>query len=62
MAHVETTMAALGAEQETCTGCDRRFERGETMHAVVCEDGSPAGWYCGRCIHQWNERRKAEGD
>jgi len=48
MAKVELTMQSLGIETTTC--CDRQFERGETMHAIVSDKGEALGWWCYQCI------------
>lgn len=57
MASVKLTMQAMGGvvADERCTGCERRFNRGETMSAVEYNDGEPAGWFCQHCIANWNE-------
>ena len=45
---IELTMLSLGVEQSSC--CDKIFERGETMRAIVSDDGEPLGWWCGKCL------------
>ncbi len=48
MAKVEITMQALGTETSSC--CEKPFERGETMYAVVSDSGEPLGWWCAVCL------------
>ena len=56
MARIVTTMQATGivSAGEQCNGCGRLFIRGETMTAVEYDDGESAGWFCRRCIDNWN--------
>jgi len=60
MARIEVCMNATGLDfaPEICSGCDRNFERGERMSAVVSDDGSPLGWYCDECIDDWKTKGK----
>ena len=59
MAKIEAKMLALGMEEASC--CGRIFDRGETMNAVVSDNGEPLGWYCDQCIDKWKckEKKKA---
>ncbi len=50
MAKVELTMQSLGVEQSSC--CDKQFDRGETMYAVVSKDGESLGWWCKDCVEK----------
>ena len=52
MARIATTMSATGSEPKECT---RKFQRGETMYAVVFNDGSSAGWHTKECIENWEK-------
>ena len=62
MAKVELTMQSLGVEYSSC--CEKQFARGETMFAVVADDGTPLGWYCSECIekHQIKEATNTKTD
>lgn len=59
-AYVALTMNASGVFgfEEECTGCFRKFRRGEQMTAVEYDDGSQAGWHCADCLALW----KAKGE
>lgn len=48
-------MQAVGSVMEKCDGCSEPFMRGSTMSAVVSNDDDPLGWYCDKCISNWNE-------
>lgn len=54
MARIEAKMQALGMF-EKCTGCDKDFNRGDTMNAVVSDNGKPLGWHCDECVESWRE-------
>jgi len=51
-------MNAVGLDfaPEICSGCDRNFERGERMNAVVGDNSEPWGWYCNECIAEWKQK------
>jgi len=64
MAHVTIEMQALGVYgSETCLGCERSFERGETMSAVESDSGEKLGWFCLECLNEWGaaSRKATEG-
>ena len=50
MAMIKTQMQAVGNEPQTCI---RKFERGESMFAVVYKNGDPADWHTKDCIDHW---------
>lgn len=52
MARIEITMSALGNEPQTC---HRPFVRGETISAVVYDNGEPAGWHTADCVDYWKK-------
>lgn len=52
MAMIKTQMQAIGNEPQTCL---RKFERGESMFAVVYKNGEPAGWHTKECIDCWRK-------
>ena len=54
MAQIKCRMTSVGVVGEFCKGCQRAFNRGETMTAVEYDDGDPAGWFCQKCIDNWN--------
>ncbi len=60
MSKIELTMQAIGVEQSSC--CNRQFERGETMNAVVSRDGEPLGWWCSDCIEKHNKDKLTGGN
>ena len=53
MAHIVTSMQALGFPNEVCPYCEKQFVRGQTMFALEEEDGNPLGWFCQVCIDEW---------
>lgn len=54
MARVVQEMTAIGVYgSETCSGCDRFLERGETMSAVESKSGEKLGWFCYQCLAEW---------
>jgi hypothetical protein len=52
-------MQALGFQNEECPDCKRQFQRGQTIYAVVEEDGNPIGWFCKACIDGYEARSSA---
>lgn len=50
MAKVELTMQSLGVEYSSC--CEKQFERGETMYAIVSSSDEPLGWWCYACFEK----------
>ena len=58
MAKVDLTMQSLGIEHSSC--CEKQFERGETMYAVVASDGEPLGWWCFDCIEKHQAKPKRD--
>jgi len=61
MATIDCVMSALGNEPNGCNGCGKRFERGESMMAVIYDDGEPAGWFDNECIEKWKRGEIPEG-
>lgn len=43
-------MSSMGVE--FCGWCERKFERGESMTAIVYNDGESAGWWCDMCVEE----------
>lgn len=60
MAKIEIRMQAIGVEFSGC--CGKQFERGETMSAIVSNNGEPLGWYCDSCIKKWKSSPTKEGE
>lgn len=52
MARIDVTMQSLGNDPKTC---HRKFTRGETMYAVLYDNGEPAGWHTTECIEHWKK-------
>lgn len=55
MASVDMQMSAIGVEPP-CEGCDKKWQRGERMNAVLSFDNEPMGWFCDECIRTWNQQ------
>ena len=55
MARIEAKMQATGLFEQ-CSGCGVSFCRGETMNAVVSDNGEPLGWHCDKCIEKWKRK------
>ena len=53
MARVAVTIHALGNEPWGYDGCEEPWKRGQQMSAVEDGDGEPCGWFCRKCIAQW---------
>jgi hypothetical protein len=62
MARIAHKLQAFGFESETCAACERQFERGEIMTAVVAEAGTPLGWFCAACLDEWRADSKRGSD
>jgi len=60
MAQVVMEMTALAVYgSESCSGCDKAFERGELMSAVEAQDGAKLGWFCRQCLADWSNHQNA---